>query len=161
MSVCPPGLVFNPNTLRCVKAEGRRGKRLQSIPAFQRTRVAAVPVYDALPEFARSLTRSFTQSRRPTFTPPTFTRRLSNNSDGCPEGKILNPATGKCVKVGGRVQRRIDRGPLGDEDERSVPVFYTRKASKVPLGEREVMRNWISSQCSNSEEPLRARISRP
>lgn len=156
MSVCPPGLVFNPNTLRCVKAEGRRGKRLQSIPAFQRTRVAAVPVYDALPEFARSLTRSFTQSRRPTFSPPTFTRRLSNNSDGCPEGKILNPATGKCVKVGGRVQRRIDRGPLGDDESRDVrvPMFYTRKASKIPLGQREVMRNWISSQCSNSEEPF-------
>lgn len=156
MSVCPPGLVFNPNTLRCVKAEGRRGKRLQSVPAFQRTRVAAVPVYDALPEFARSLTRSFTQSRRPTFTLPTFTRRLSNNSDGCPEGKILNPATGKCVKVGGRVQRRIDRSPLGEDESRDlrVPMFYTRKASKIPLGQREVMRNWISSQCSNSEEPF-------
>ena len=161
MSVCPPGLVFNPNTLRCVKAEGRRGKRLQSIPAFQRTRVAAVPVYNALPEFARSLTRSFTQSRLPSlrdeFRLPVFTRRQSNAGDRCPEGKILNPATGKCVKVGGRVQRRINRGPLGDEDgtrERSVPMLYTRKASKIPLGQRESMRNWISTQCANSEEPF-------
>lgn len=161
MSVCPPGLVFNPNTLRCVKAEGRRGKRLQAVPAFQGTHVAAVPVYNALPEFARSLTRSFTQSRLPSlrdeFRLPVFTRRQSNAGDRCPEGKILNPATGKCVKVGGRVQRRINRGPLGDEDEtreRSVPMLYTRKASKIPLGQRESMRNWISTQCANSEEPF-------
>ena len=164
MSVCPPGLVFNPNTLRCVKAEGRRGKRLQAVPAFQNTRAPslerlAVPVYDALPEFAKSLTRSMTQSRLPEiktqFQLPTFTRRQSQNTNRCPEGKILNPETGKCVKVGGRVQRRLEQRPRDDiEEERNVPILYTRKASKIPVGQRESMRNWISTHCSNSEEPF-------
>jgi len=157
MSVCPPGLVFNPTTLRCVKAEGRRGKRLQAVPAFQETRTTlgrlAVPVYDALPEFARSLTRSATQSRLPELRSdlPTFTRRAPSE-DRCPEGKILNPDTGKCVKVGGRVQRRLERRP--EDGERNVPILFTRKASKIPIGPRESMRSWISTQCANSEEPF-------
>jgi hypothetical protein len=159
MSVCPPGLVFNPTTLRCVKAEGRRGKRLQAVPAFQETRPTfaklAVPVYDALPEFAKSLTRSMTQSRVPSeFQLPAFTRRQTQNTDRCPEGKILNPDTGKCVKVGGRVQRRLEQRPTSEEGERNVPILFTRKASKIPVGHRESMRNWISTQCANSEEPF-------
>jgi hypothetical protein len=33
-------------------------------------------------------------------------------------------------------------------------MLYTRKASKIPVGPREAMKNWISSQCANSEEPF-------
>jgi hypothetical protein len=33
-------------------------------------------------------------------------------------------------------------------------MLYTRKASKIPVGPREVMKNWISTQCANSEEPF-------
>jgi hypothetical protein len=72
--------------------------------------------------------------------------------DRCPAGKILNPETGKCVKVGGRVQRRLQRLP--HDAEGSPPMLYTRKASKIPVGPREAMKNWISTQCANSEEPF-------
>jgi hypothetical protein len=70
----------------------------------------------------------------------------------CPAGKVLNPETGKCVKVGGRVQRRLQRLP--QDTEGSPPMLYTRKASKIPVGSREIMKNWISTQCANSEEPF-------
>jgi hypothetical protein len=33
-------------------------------------------------------------------------------------------------------------------------MLYTRKASKIPVGPREAMKNWISTQCVNSEEPF-------
>ena len=33
-------------------------------------------------------------------------------------------------------------------------MLYTRKASKIPVGPREAMKNWISSQCANTEEPF-------
>jgi hypothetical protein len=33
-------------------------------------------------------------------------------------------------------------------------MLYTRKASKIPVGPREAMKNWISTQCVNTEEPF-------
>ena len=184
MSLCPPGSVFNPQTLRCVKAGGRLGKRLQT-PALTRrqstnyqpsypptfTRLAPIPTYDAVPQLAQAITRSIRQSRIPVLAPD-LVRRVperpvifgsgltrpsmtpSSSSDACPDGKILNPATGKCVKVGGRVQRRIQRGPSNEGYDARAPMIYTRKAVKIPISTPESMRNWISSQCANTEEPF-------
>jgi hypothetical protein len=84
---------------------------------------------------------------------PLQTRGQQAQENRCPAGKILNPETGKCVKVGGRVQRRLQRLPQ-EGTEGSPPMLYTRKASKIPVGSREAMKNWISSQCANSEEPF-------
>ena len=190
MSLCPPGSVFNPQTLRCVKSGGRLGRRIQTIPAVTRrmntyqptyqpvTRLTPIPVYDALPQLARAVTRSMRQSRLPVLAPdssqrsffmgPSMTQGPASTMQGpastmqgqvqeqenrCPAGKILNPETGKCVKVGGRVQRRLQRLPQ-EGTESSPPMLYTRKASKIPVGSREAMKNWISSQCANSEEPF-------
>ena len=190
MSLCPPGSVFNPQTLRCVKSGGRLGRRIQTIPAVTRrmntyqptyqpvTRLTPIPVYDALPQLARAVTRSMRQSRLPVLAPdssqrsffmgPSMTQgppstmqgpastmqgQVQEQENRCPAGKILNPETGKCVKVGGRVQRRLQRLPQ-EGTEGSPPMLYTRKASKIPVGSREAMKNWISSQCANSEEPF-------
>lgn len=184
MSLCPPGSVFNPQTLRCVKSGGRLGRRIQTIPAVTRrmntyqptyqpvTRLTPIPVYDTVPQLARAVTRSMRQSRLPVLAPdsqrsffmgqgpslqtqgpPASTMRGQAQENRCPAGKILNPETGKCVKVGGRVQRRLQRLPQ-EGTEGSPPMLYTRKASKIPVGSREAMKSWISSQCANSEEPF-------
>jgi len=179
MSLCPPGSVFNPQTLRCVKSGGRLGRRIQTLPAVTRrmntyqpayppvTRLTPIPVYDAVPQLARAVTRSMRQSRLPVLAPdsqrsfymPAMQGPVTQGQglglgqeDRCPAGKILNPETGKCVKVGGRVQRRLQRLP--QDAEGSPPMLYTRKASKIPIGPREAMKNWISTQCANSEEPF-------
>lgn len=186
MSLCPPGSVFNPQTLRCVKSGGRLGRRIQTIPAVTRrlntyqptyqpvTRLTPIPVYNTVPQLARAVTRSMRQSRLPVLAPdsqrsffmgpppvsmiqgpvsiPATLGQGQAQENRCPAGKILNPETGKCVKVGGRVQRRLQRLP--QEAAGSPPMLYTRKASKIPVGPREAMKNWISSQCANSEEPF-------
>jgi hypothetical protein len=183
MSLCPPGSVFNPQTLRCVKSGGRLGRRIQTIPAVTRrintyqpvTRLTPIPVYDTVPQLARAVTRSMRQSRLPVLAPDsqrsffmgppvsmtqgppatipaTLGQGQQGQEDRCPAGKILNPETGKCVKVGGRVQRRLQRLP--QDAAGSPPMLYTRKASKIPVGPREAMKNWISTQCVNSEEPF-------
>ena len=185
MSLCPPGSVFNPQTLRCVKSGGRLGRRIQTLPVTRRvntyqptyqpvTRLTPIPVYDTVPQIARAVTRSMRQSRLPVlapdsqrsfFMPAPIPATLGQGQgqgqgqgyglgeeDRCPAGKILNPETGKCVKVGGRVQRRLQRLP--HDAESSPPMLYTRKASKIPVGPREAMKNWISTQCANSEEPF-------
>ena len=178
MSLCPPGSVFNPQTLRCVKSAGRLGRRIQTIPAVTRrqntypsvTRLTPIPVYDAVPELARAVTRSMRQSRLPVLAPDSSQRSFFmgpqlqtrvpqlqpqvQDQNMCPAGKILNPETGKCVKVGGRVQRRLQRLPQGNVSGGSPPMLYTRKASKMPVGPRESMKNWISTQCANTEEPF-------
>ena len=81
MSLCPPGSVFNPQTLRCVKSGGRLGRRIQTIPAVTRrlntyqptyqpvTRLTPIPVYDTVPQLARAVTRSMRQSRLPVLAP--------------------------------------------------------------------------------------------
>ena len=165
MSACPPGLVFNPQTLRCVKVGGRIGKRLAPIASEEAgwsTRTRKNNFYSRaesyVPKLLRNLTRSVTSQSR---LPELLTQRSPTRSipvtfeNRCPVGKILNPATGKCVKVGGRVQRKIQRAPtVGEGEGRGPPILYTRKASKIPQAGREAMRNWISTQCANSEEPF-------
>ena len=98
---------------------------------------------------------SMTQGPPSTMQGPASTMQgqVQEQENRCPAGKILNPETGKCVKVGGRVQRRLQRLPQ-EGTEGSPPMLYTRKASKIPVGSREAMKNWISSQCANSEEPF-------
>jgi hypothetical protein len=184
MSLCPPGSVFNPQTLRCVKSGGRLGRRIQTIPAITRrmntyqpayqpvTRLTPIPVYDTVPQLARAVTRSMRQSRLPVLAPdsqrsffmsqgppalqtrgqPVSIPAILGQENRCPAGKILNPETGKCVKVGGRVQRRLQRLP--QDAQGGPPMLYTRKASKIPVGPREAMKNWISTQCANTEEPF-------
>ena len=164
MSACPPGLVFNPQTLRCVKVGGRIGKRLAPIVSEEagwttRKNNFMSRAGSYVPKLLRNFTRSVTtQSRLPELltqrSQPTRSIPVTYENR-CPVGKILNPATGKCVKVGGRVQRKIQRVPTAGEGEgRGPPILYTRKASKIPEGGREAMRNWISTQCANSEEPF-------
>ena len=163
MSACPPGLVFNPQTLRCVKVGGRIGKRLAPIASEERGWTTRKNDFYSraesyVPKLLRNFTRSVTSQSR---LPELLTRGRGSPTrsipvtfeDRCPVGKILNPATGKCVKVGGRVQRKIQRAPTEGEG-RGPPILYTRKASKIPQGNREAMRNWISTQCANSEEPF-------
>jgi len=147
-------------------------------PTYQPvTRLTPIPVYDTVPQLARAVTRSMRQSRLPVLAsdsqrsffmpspvsqgpvsiPATLGQGLVTRGqvqeNRCPAGKILNPKTGKCVKVGGRVQRRLQRLPQ-EGTEGSPPMLYTRKASKIPVGSREAMKTWISSQCANSEEPF-------
>ena len=131
MSLCPPGSVFNPQTLRCVKAGGRLGKRLQTpaltrrqsnnyAPSYPRdipfTRVAPIPIYDAVPQLAQAFTRSIRQSRIPILAPDLGRGRpdlgrgrpiifgsvptRNPTADQCPDGKILNPVTGKSLRRG-------------------------------------------------------------
>lgn len=168
MSACPPGLVFNPQTLRCVKLGGRIGKRLAPIaseeagwtPPTRRNNFFS-RAGSFVPKLLQNFTRSVTSQSR---LPQLLTRRVSaslrppmaSDENRCPPGKILNPTTNKCVKVGGRVQRKIQRTPSleVEGDIRALPILYTRKASKIPVGSRESMRSWISTQCTNSEEPF-------
>ena len=118
--------------------------------------------------------------------------------NGCEVGKIRNPKTGKCIKEGGRTQKRLlknhtpqtrrnpnysvltpqhrtrtrsmnrlvnrEREPLlqhrhvyheSRHEPRHEPI--QPRAAKIPSASREVMREWIRTNCSNEEEPFTGR----
>lgn len=83
MKTCPEQKIINPATGRCVSATGAIGKRVSKGKA---------PVT--------------TPPRRPS--PDPSPKR--KNSKTCPEQKIVNPATGRCVSATGSIGKRVSKG---------------------------------------------------
>lgn len=82
---CPPGKIRNPASGRCVLVTGKIGKQVLA--------ASRKPLPQPHP------TRPTPTRTTPARTTPTHAR--------CPAGKIVNPATGRCVLVSGAIGRKV------------------------------------------------------
>jgi hypothetical protein len=163
---CPPGTILNPRTYRCVRASGKLAHELVRVGNVGEAEVSAAAVY-TLPPRTR-VTRRF----RPNISVAaafgaapriiTETRRVARP---CPPGAVINPSTGRCIKVGGRVFRDLfppaapevprivapSRRATSDEPI-AVPSGITAVA---PLGSSALA--WTTGNCRNRTDPLTGR----
>lgn len=79
---CPPGKIRNPATARCVKADGAVGRKVAQL--FEG------------PGSSSGVRRVMRRMWKQTLAVP------------CPDGKIRNPATGRCVNIDGAVGLRVE-----------------------------------------------------
>lgn len=170
---CPPGTILNPRTYRCVKATGKLAQGLARAGNVGEGEVAAAAVYAPPPR--TRVTRRY----RPNATvaaafgaapsaqahqPVNTTRRAPRPAVACPPGSVINPATGRCIKVGGRVFRdlfppeaqRIELAPrrATSEEPMALPAGNTAVA---PLSTRSTMLSWMAGNCRNRTDPLTGR----
>jgi hypothetical protein len=178
---CPPGTILNPRTYRCVRATGKLAQELARAGNVGEGEVAAAAVYTG-PVRTRvtrryrpntSMAAVFGAAAAPRAAvaeqqvpqPVNTTRRVSRAP--CPSGSIVNPSTGRCIKVGGRVHRdlfpptapevpRIEAAPrrATSEEPIAIPAGNTAVA---PLGSRSAALAWATGNCRNRTDPLTGR----
>lgn len=134
---CPSDKVYNPKTKRCVKKDGKVGKALlekqskttKACPKGKIRNPATGRCVNKDGKIGQSLAES-TQKENRTKVQTAKTQaksvskpKVEKAKSKCPKGKILNPATGKCVNKNGKIGKQI-----GLQSEK------TQKAkSKTPL----------------------------
>ena len=145
---CPPNFVLNPRSLKCVKIGSRRERRL--------VEQGNLPDYYLPPQPQQRQT----------------VRRQKN----CAPGSLINPTTGRCIKVGGRTFKRIQgsrqRGQpqqtqRGQQQSQRGVRFNMRRATSepsnvipmgtaksAPLADRQTVGAWINQNCKNHHDLL-------
>lgn len=171
---CPPGTILNPRTYRCVKATGKLAQGLARAGNVGEAEVAAAAVYAPPPRTRvtrryrpnMTVAAAFGAAAAPPPPPPVnLTRRTVRPAVACPPGSVINPSTGRCIKVGGRVFRELFP-PAAPE----VPVAIPRRATSeepialpagntavAPLSSRSIILNWTAGNCRNRTDPLTGR----
>ena len=140
---CPPGKILNPATNRCVKRDGAIGRRILATAAPAASRPAS--------------------PRRPPRSGLDGLRQNLNdlNQARCPPGKIVNPATNRCVKRDGPIGRRIlaAQGGSGAAAPRAAsprrPAARAAAQGDCPPGK---IRNPATGRCVKRDGPTGRRI---
>lgn len=159
---CPPGTVLNPRTLRCIKASSKTAKNL-----VRRGNITAVEVQYAQAFGPAQVARRQTQKRAAV---PQL--QLAPVLQACPPGTQRNPATGKCVKIGGRVFKKLFAAPVAPAAPPAPvvatpvvaapvrqltevpPALPVGTASVAPLGDKTTILAWAAGNCTNAIDPI-------
>jgi len=83
----------------------------------------------------------------------------------CPSGKILNPATGKCVKIDGKIGKKIISGKTDDKQDKQKPTYtkeicleWKNNKLRNPITKRKIeanksVYNTFKKNCSDIVTP--------
>jgi hypothetical protein len=164
---CPPGTILNPRTFRCVRATGKLARNLARAGNVGEAEIATAALYAPPPAERRRTQRRgrapvvfYGAAARPVAQPSAV--RLEPRA--CPPGSVMNPSTGRCVKVGGRVYKELFPAPPPE-----VPRIDRRATSEgpialpagepavAPLASRDIMAGWAAGNCRNRTDPLTGR----
>ena len=167
---CPPGTIMNPRTMRCVKATGRIGQqmlRYGAVPAGGGGGGGVAGAFGAVatagPTFwDRPAPVTVAYAGAPTLLTP------------CPPGQNRNPATGRCIRVGGRTYKRLHppaaalpppppppppkavaaAAAARRTSSEPTPVLPVGTAEPAPLGDPASTQAWIVDNCKNKKDPI-------
>jgi SNF2 family DNA or RNA helicase len=135
---CPDGKVLNPNSGRCVEVGGATHKRL----------VKEGVLSGGGKERSVSRTKEETKVKSKDKVDKSLTKE-------CPEGKVLNPSTNRCVKEGGAVHKKLLKDSSGSG--KTAPRNKSRKTSRNKSRKSSSPKG---SRASRSVSRLPIRISR-
>jgi hypothetical protein len=164
---CPPGMVLNPQTLRCISSRGRIAKELvrggvidagelrYGVGLGTRRQTQKAPRSPAL--------YAYEPGPRPALVALPQPR-------ACPLGYEQNPQTRRCIRTGGRTFKRIYQGaplapaaprlPMGAVlprrvlSEKPPAVLPEGAPAAAPLTDRRSTLAWVADNCRNAVDPL-------
>ncbi len=131
--LCPPNKVLNPATGRCVLKTGAIGKKIlaaqaapQKQPAAKKAAHQKQPAKKASPQKQPAAKKAAPQK-------PAAQKQII-----CPPDKILNPATGRCVKKTGTIGKKL----LGQQSKAKA----VKTSPQVATGKKIVAPKLVSGQ---------------
>lgn len=156
---CPPGMVLNPHTFRCISSRGRIARELVKAGDLN----AGELRFGALPP--RRVTfknrdhfriQTETMRKQPDYIPVLFEdvpfkqQQQQQQIPQCPPGYERNPVTRRCIRIGGRTFKRMHPREITD-----IPIIPSSgAAAPIPLSDRRTTLGWITNNCKNMIEPL-------
>jgi len=130
---CPPGMILNPRTLRCIRSNSRIAQNLVKEGVIANYYVA----------------------------PPRKTYRRQKGPTPCRPDQQRNPITGRCKKISKTYKRKLYSPPPPFHQQ--IPFGHRRILSegpaRAPRGTATVAPmgaslNWIYGNCRNQQDPL-------
>jgi hypothetical protein len=163
---CPPGLILNKRTLRCVLPTGRVGRELyaegdvrnaeikQAINMFQygiprRTRKNYQPrIQSQNPYYVPVQTKPARQLYAPPYVQPAlFPERHTRKA--CPPGYERNELTQRCIKIGAGTYKKLHPvapapfvSPMTNSDRLAVGL-----SGAAPMEDKESILKWVNKNC--------------
>lgn len=162
---------MNPQTMRCVKVTGRKGQQV--------ARMGPAPAYGIQQFFAQAqpqqqgLAGAFGAGGAPR---ATFWERQAAVAHTmipthglvaapaaapipCAPGQNRNPATGRCIRVGGRTYKKLYPAAAPPaiakrSSSEGTPALPVGTAAAAPLGDAAVVQPWIRDNCKNKTDPI-------
>jgi hypothetical protein len=155
---CPPGLILNPKTLRCVRVTGKVGRGLYNEGYVRNAEIQAAA--HAVPFGYQPRNRNRFTIRKPGF----LLRREPKLaiSKPCPPGTTRSLQTRKCIKLGGKAYKKVfgstpvyEPVPSGlSEPKVAIPLGSSGAA---PLANKPALLDWTTQNCKYANNILTGR----
>ena len=156
---CPPGLILNPKTLRCVRVNGKVGRGLYKEGYVRNAEIQAAA--QAVPFGYQPRNRFTMRAVRPGFLLRREPKLVIPKE--CPPGTTRSPQTRKCIKIGGKAYKKVygpGHGPLPppqsglSEPKVAIPLGSSGAA---PLADKPALLDWTSQNCKYANDILTGR----
>lgn len=134
MAACPPGLILNPRTLRCIRPTGKKAQELVRQGNIAEVELAVADAY---------------RRRRTMRRAPAQPRFIGE----CPPGTRRNPATGRCIKIAGRVYKKQFEPPLPP-----VPELEPLPFQPLPPPPQQLPYRHLLSQPQPQPQPFQPKL---
>jgi hypothetical protein len=176
---CPPGMVLNPQTLRCISSRGRIAKELVKAGAIDAGELRYGVGLGARRQTQKAPRSPALYAYEPGPRPALVTLPQQQQGRACPLGYEQNPRSGRCIRTGGRTFKRIYEGaahvpflappapaaprlPMGAGavlprrvlSEKPPAVLPEGMPAVAPLTDRRSILAWIANNCRNAVDPL-------
>ena len=157
---CPPGLILNPMTLRCVRVTGKVGRGLYKEGYVRNAEVQAAA--QAVPFGYQPRNQNRFTMRKPGF----LMRREPKLAlpKPCPPGYMRSPQTRKCIKLGGKAYKKVFPGtvhgtvpappPAVSEPKVAIPLGFSGAA---PFADKPALLDWTTQNCKYANDILTGR----
>lgn len=151
---CPPGLILNPKTLRCVRVTGKVGRGLYNDGYVRNAEVQAA--VQAVPFGYQPRNRNRFTMRKPGF----LLRREPKLAipKPCPPGTTRSLQTRKCIKLGGKAYKKVysfhEQNPPVSEPKIAIPLGLSGAA---PMSDKTTIVDWTTRNCKYANDILTGR----
>jgi len=152
---------MNPATLRCVRLTGRRGQEIvqRGVDLLPQQLMVMGNPYFLRPRRDRAVTRRNSRHQQET---PRNQQKAPKQLWPCPPGSTRNPRTRRCVKMGGRIYKKLV-APLQQpvptlQQQLQRPIGNRRRQSSAPLNLPQGIagvipltdpHTWLAANCTN------------
>lgn len=153
---CPPGMVLNPHTFRCISSRGRIARELVRAGDLNAGELRfGVPPPRRVTFKNRNRFRLETEAtkKQHDYIPVLFEDvplKQQQDAPQCPLGYERNPVTHRCIRIGGRTFKRVHPREITE----ILQIPSSGAAAPVPLSDRRTTLGWITNNCKNTIEPL-------
>jgi len=154
---CPPGLILNKRTRRCVLPTGNVGKRLYAQGNVRNAEVQEAMAYSPYRAFYRApkqVPTPFYQAPKPFYQPYQAPKLAPKPIEACKPGYVINRMTRRCIKIGGDTYKKLypevrNLDSMSDSDR-----LIEGLSGPVPMEDRNSIITWLSKNCKYTKDPL-------